>query len=80
MELFPKRAYMFRLGYIQPTKGLKNTYKIYRILGFLYPLFKLLMPGYVTTLKEVGLAMINVTIKGYDKQILECRDIVKLAQ
>jgi Predicted nucleoside-diphosphate-sugar epimerases len=80
MELFPKKAFMFRPGFIQPTKGLKNTYKIYMVLGFLYPLFKLMMPRYVTTLKEVGLAMINAAIKGYDTQILECSDIVKLAQ
>lgn len=80
MQLFPRRAFMFRPGYIQPTKGLKNTYKIYRVLGFLYPLWKLLMPKYVSTLREIGLAMINATIKGYEKQILESRDIVKLAR
>ncbi len=79
MELFPKKAYMFRPGYIQPTKGLKNTYKIYRVLSFIYPLLKLLMSRYVTTLKEVSLGMINATIKGYEKQILECKDIVRLA-
>ena len=29
LKLGFKDAYMFRPGYIQPTKGLKNTYKIY---------------------------------------------------
>lgn len=79
MEMFPKRAYMFRPGYIQPIKGLKNTYKIYKVMGVLYPLWKLLFPRYVTTLKEVGLGMINAASKGYEKQIIECEDISKLA-
>jgi hypothetical protein len=31
-------------------------------------------------LKELGLAMINSVLKGYDKQVLEVRDIVELAK
>ncbi len=33
LELPFKAAYMFRPGYIQPTKGLKNTYKMYKVLA-----------------------------------------------
>lgn len=71
-----KAAYMLRPGYIQPTKGLKNTYKIYKVFAPFYPIFKLLFSKYVTTLREIGLAMINVTLYGSDKNVLECRDIV----
>ena len=35
-----KDAYMFRPGYIQPTKGLKNTYKIYKVLSPFFPIFE----------------------------------------
>jgi len=69
-------VYMFRPGYIQPTKGLKNTYKTYKLSAPFYPVLKLLLSKYVTTLREIGLAMINVTLYGADKQILECRNIV----
>ena len=79
IKLFSPKAYMFRPGYIQPTKGLKNTYKTYKVLAPLYPLWKLLLPKYVCTLKEIGMAMINTVNKGYDKQILEVPDIIKLA-
>ena len=72
-----KSAYMFRPGYIQPTKGLKNTYNMYKVAAPFYPLWKLLFPKYVTTLREIGLAMITVTLHGSSKQILECRDIVQ---
>lgn len=71
-----KATYMFRPGYIQPTKGLKNTYKTYKLFAQFYPLIKLLFSKYATTLKEIGLTMINVTLYGSDKKVLECRDIV----
>lgn len=80
MRLPFKAAYMFRPGFMKPTKGLKNTLKGYRFLAWLYPVVRPLFPNFVSTLKEVGLAMIHVTIRGYDKPILELKDIVKLAQ
>ncbi len=79
LQLPFRGAYMFRPGYIQPTKGLKNAYRIYKVLAPLYPLWKLLFPGYVSTLREIGIAMIHTVTKGYDKHILEVPDIVKLA-
>ncbi len=77
MKLPFKASYMFRPGYIQPTKGLKNTYKFYKVVAPIYPLIKLLFSKYVSTLQEIGLSMINVTLYGSDKQILECNDIVR---
>ncbi len=77
MKLPFKASYMFRPGYIQPIKGLKNTYKIYRVVAPFYLLINLLLSKYVCTLQEIGLSMINVTLYGLDKQILECKDIVR---
>jgi uncharacterized protein YbjT (DUF2867 family) len=77
IELGFNAAYAFRPGYIQPTKGLKNAYKAYKIFAPFYPLIKLLFSKYATTLREIGLAMINVTMYGSSNQILECRDIVQ---
>ncbi len=73
-------AYMFRPGYIHPTPGLKNTYRIYKLTAPLYPLLKVLARKYVCTLEEIGLAMINVALKGDYKSILECEDIVKASE
>ena len=33
----------------------------------------------ICSLKEVGLAMINVTLYGYDKNVIEVTDIIKLS-
>ncbi|MDX2248479.1 MAG: epimerase [Bacteroidia bacterium] len=73
------KAYMFRPGYIQPTPGLKNAYKIYRVLAPLYPVWKLFFRKYVSTLEELGLSMINAVRLGYEKQVLEVPDIVSLS-
>ena len=75
-----KDAYAFRPGFIVPTKGLKNTLKPYKYLGFLTPLIRTLFPKYVTTLREIGIAMISVTIDPIEKKILECPDIVAVAK
>jgi hypothetical protein len=80
MKLNFKRVYNFRPGVMTPTTGLKNTLSLYKYLGWLLPVIKLLAPGSVSSLKEVGLAMINAVQKGYEKQILEVKDIVALAK
>ncbi len=79
MKLPFKAAYMFRPGYIKPIKGLRNSYTISRVLGITYPVLKVLFPMYVCTLEEVGIAMINASMKGYSKTILENEDISELA-
>lgn len=76
-----KNGYMFRPGYIRPIKGMKNTYKMYKALDwFMFPFTKLLAPGAACTLKEVGQAMIHCAAKGYEKKILEVKDIEKAAK
>lgn len=80
MALPFKKVYAFRPGYMQPTKGLKNTLRWYKVLAWLYPVWRLLFPSFVSTLSELGLAMINVVTKGYEKPVLEVRDIVNLSR
>lgn len=79
LKLGFKDAYMFRPGYIQPTKGLKNAYTIYKFFTPFYPVLKTLFQKYVVSLEEVGLAMIYVTLFGSEKKILECKDIIKIS-
>ena len=79
IKLFAPKAFMFRPALIIYTPGLKNTYKMYKVLAFLIPVFKFLMPKYVCSLKEIGLAMINTVNKGYEISFVEVSDIKKLA-
>lgn len=72
-------AYMFRPGFLFPTAGLKNTLPLYKYVVWMYPLLRKIFPKYVSTLQELGLAMINVVTCGYDVSVLEVKDIVKLS-
>ncbi|WP_316802906.1 NAD-dependent epimerase/dehydratase family protein [Pedobacter nototheniae] len=79
MELPFKKEYNFRPGLMKPTAGQKNIKGYYKIISGLYPVFHFLFPNQTSTLKQVGLAMINSVLKGYPKQILEIQDIKLLA-
>jgi uncharacterized protein YbjT (DUF2867 family) len=74
-----KAVYLFRPGLMKPTKGQKNVKPLFKVLGLLYPLWKVLSSKNVCTLEEVGLAMIQAAQTGYTKQILENKDIAQLA-
>ena len=60
-------------------RGVKAATKMTRIayaaIGPLYPLWKTLIPKYVTTTVQVGRAMIAVAQNGAPKRILETDDI-----
>lgn len=75
-----KAVYNFRPGILQPTKGLKNTLSLYKYFGWLAPFIKVVAPKQISTLKELGLAMINAVSKGYGKQTIEVSDIKLLAK
>ena len=79
MRLF-KRSYMFRPAFMKASAGQKNVKSYYRVLAWLYPIGRALYPAGFCTLQELGQAMINAVSKGYPKQILEVKDIVKLAR
>jgi len=78
-----KASYMFRPGFIQPLHGIVSKTRFYRTLytvaAPLYPVWKALIPGYVTTTEAVGRAMLQVARHGAPKAILENRDINALA-
>ncbi|MEQ8534302.1 MAG: epimerase [Imperialibacter sp.] len=80
MKLPFKAAYVFRPGYMQPTPGLNNTLKYYKYFSWMYPFLKTVFPGSVSTLADLGQAMLGVTLKGYDKKVLEVRDIKAVAK
>jgi uncharacterized protein YbjT (DUF2867 family) len=78
MRLF-KHSYMFRPGFLKASAGQRNVKSYYRLLAWLYPVGRALYPAGFCTLQEVGRAMINAASRGYPAQILEVKDIVKLA-
>jgi hypothetical protein len=76
MKLPFKQVFAFRPGFIKPTKGLKNTLKYYRYVSWLFPIGRALFPYGFCTLKDLGLAMINIVNAGYEKKIIEGKDFI----
>ncbi len=80
LKLGFKDAYAVRPGFMNPTKGLKNTLKGYGLISFFYPVLQPLFSSYASTLSEVGIGMIQAAKNGSDKKVLEVKDLVKLAK
>jgi hypothetical protein len=80
LKLGFRQVYNFRPGFMKPTPGQKNIKWYYKAIGWLYPQVHLLFPNQVSTMRQVGLAMINSVVQGYPKQILEIKDINVLAK
>ena len=74
-----KAAYMFRPGFMHTVSGQKNIKSIFKVVDFVYPLFKKLFPDSGCKLSDVALAMIMCAQNGYSKKILGNKDIDYLA-
>jgi len=80
MKLPFKNVYAFRPGFIKAIKGLKHVHPFYKYISWMFPIGRVLYPNGFCTLHELGLAMINVAENGYDKQVIEGKDIIALAK
>jgi uncharacterized protein YbjT (DUF2867 family) len=78
-----KAAYMLRPGVIQPLHGVKSKTRSYRVLysvtALVLPALRALFPNYVTTTEQLGRVMIRLAKRGYEKHILETRDINEIS-
>lgn len=83
LKLGFKQAYMFRPGAIIPLRGIKSKTKAYQFMYdyfmWLVKLIKWIAPQSVVNTTQIGAAMINVTLHGYDKKIIRPADILKLS-
>lgn len=83
MKLPFKQVYLFRPGGIEPFLPLKPTqtyYKTYKYLRWLFAIMKTIAPSMVIKLKDLAAAMINASLIGYSKNILEMKDMKALAK
>jgi len=80
MKLPFRQVFAFRPGFMMAEKDAKNVPGYFGIFRILYPLLRSLFPKFVTTLKEVATAMINSVNYGYDKPVLEVKDILILSK
>ncbi len=72
-----KGVYNFRPAFMQPMPGQKSVNRYFWLLGWSFPLWRAVGMG--TTLRDVAQAMLNAATLGYEKHVLEVRDIQALA-
>jgi uncharacterized protein YbjT (DUF2867 family) len=74
-----KGAYMFRPGVIVPMDGIRSKTALYQIFYSagrpLLPLLRSAFPNAITTMSQLGRAMLAVARNGAPDRILETRDI-----
>ena len=79
-----KQTFMFRPGFIIPLRGIKSRTKAYQFIYdyfmWLVRLFKAVAPNAVVNTTQVGKAMINSALYGYNSIILKPKDIIQLAE
>ncbi len=80
MKLPFKAVYNFRPAALIPKPGAKNVLPYYKYIGWMLPAVGKLFPNMVSTLEELGKAMIHVAGQGYNKNVLEVKDIVSLGR
>lgn len=83
MKLPFKKAYNFRPAAIIPFLPIKPSmtfYKSLKYVGWLFPIMAILTPNLIITLKELAAALINASLIGYSKPILEVKDMKILAK
>lgn len=72
-------AYMFRPGFVVPTKGVRSKTRLYQafytVLRPLFPAMRRIAPAWTTTSENIGRAMLRVARDGYVSRTLENRDI-----
>ncbi len=80
MKLPFNKVYNFRPGFLKPTEGLKYAHSFYKYINWMFPLGRAIYPSGFCTLKELGLAMIQVVDEGYATAIIEGKDIIALGK
>jgi uncharacterized protein YbjT (DUF2867 family) len=79
-----KQAFMFRPGMIIPLRGIKSRTKSYQFMYdyfmWLVKLTKAVSPNSVVSTTQIGLAMINSVLMGFDKTVLRPKEIIELSK
>ena len=71
--------YALRQWSVRHARGLNAFYRGFEsVLVALHPLWKRLVPNYVTTTENMGRAMLRVAKEGFPKQVLENQDINRI--
>jgi len=78
IKMLPGKEYNFRPALMKPMPGQKQFYGYNKWMHkLLYPILSFVFPA--CSIQEIAQAMINATISGFEKPVLEVSDINRLA-
>lgn len=79
-----RQAFMFRPGLIIPLRGIKSRTRSYQFIYdyfmWLVKFIRIIAPKSVVTTVQIGKAMINSMLKGYERKVLRPADIIALSE
>ena len=83
LKLGFKKAFMYRPGAIIPLRGIKSRTRLYQFIYdyfmWLIKLMKRWTPDSIVNTTQIGQSMIKVAQEGYEKVILDPKDIIDTA-
>lgn len=74
-----KGFYRYRPGFIKPLPGATHVQAFYKYVNWFFPIGKSLFPDGFSTIQEIGLSMIRVTLKEEAQKTLAGKDIRRIA-
>jgi hypothetical protein len=80
MKLPFKQAFGFRIGFVEAAAGQKHVLSYYKYVSWLLPVIKTLLPNMINTMRQVTQAMIYAAQSGYEKNVIQVKDIRLLAE
>lgn len=78
MKLPFKQAFGYRIGFVEPTAEQDHLMKYFSYISWLYPVVKFLFPSMVISMQQLALSMIYVSQHGYERNVIEVKDIHKI--
>lgn len=73
-----KQTFGFQIGFVKPAAGQQHVLKLYKYISWLFPVIKILLPFMYNTMKQVTQAMIYVAQNGYERNVIDVKDIHKI--
>jgi uncharacterized protein YbjT (DUF2867 family) len=80
MKLPFKQAFGYRIGFMIFSPGQKRVLKYYKYISWLFPVFKILMPNIISTMRQVALSMVYASKHGYKQNVIFVKDIKAMAK
>jgi len=58
----------------------KRVLKYYKYFTWLIPVLKIISPNIITTIRQMALAMIYIVQNGYERNVINVKDIKMMAE